>query len=172
MDPFARRGMWDTLKLWRTGHILCLTTHYMDEVEMQMRSNGILEYRRSCFMSGTRIDCMLDVLHAASGQSGRCLGRPHCHHSRKASPTTKLGSTALRRQSCLPWNKPLPQTSLRPRLHHIDCEVEGLSTRFQILEAIHRPASQGQQLAIAVRLSRLCTGTCNLTPLVSGGRGR
>jgi ABC-type multidrug transport system ATPase subunit len=33
MDPFARRGMWDTLKRWRTGHILCLTTHYMDEAD-------------------------------------------------------------------------------------------------------------------------------------------
>eukprot|EP00927_Polykrikos_kofoidii_P026284 TRINITY_DN23437_c0_g1_i1.p1 TRINITY_DN23437_c0_g1~~TRINITY_DN23437_c0_g1_i1.p1 ORF type:complete len:1655 (-),score=237.58 TRINITY_DN23437_c0_g1_i1:19-4842(-) len=33
MDPFARRGMWDTLKRWRVGHVLCLTTHYMDEAD-------------------------------------------------------------------------------------------------------------------------------------------
>lgn len=33
MDPFARRGMWDTLKRWRSGHIICLTTHYMDEAD-------------------------------------------------------------------------------------------------------------------------------------------
>jgi len=33
MDPYARRGMWDTLKRWRSGHIICLTTHYMDEAD-------------------------------------------------------------------------------------------------------------------------------------------
>jgi ABC-type Na+ transport system ATPase subunit NatA len=42
MDPFARRGMWDTLKRWRSGHIICLTTHYMDEA-MLWHSCSVLQ---------------------------------------------------------------------------------------------------------------------------------
>lgn len=33
MDPFARRGMWETLKRRRVGNVLCITTHYMDEAD-------------------------------------------------------------------------------------------------------------------------------------------
>ena len=53
MDPFARRGMWDTLKQWRSGHILCLTTHYMDEADAL----------------GDRIAIMSDGQLACSGSS-------------------------------------------------------------------------------------------------------
>merc|ERR1719310_834121 len=33
MDTYARRGLWELLKRRRQGHILCLTTHYMDEAD-------------------------------------------------------------------------------------------------------------------------------------------
>lgn len=42
MDPYARRGMWETLKRWRAGHIMCLTTHYMDEADAVGDRIGIM----------------------------------------------------------------------------------------------------------------------------------
>ena len=48
MDPFARRSTWDLLKRKRSGRVICLTTHYMDEADVlgdriAIMANGKLE---------------------------------------------------------------------------------------------------------------------------------
>merc|ERR1712151_1379368 len=74
MDPFARRGMWDTLKVWRAGHILCLTTHYMDEADalgdrIAIMSEGRLACSGSSTFLKTKFGCGYAIAFAKSGNT-------------------------------------------------------------------------------------------------------
>lgn len=49
MDPTSRRKTWDIIKKSKTGKIVILTTHYMDEAEyladrVAIMSNGSLKF--------------------------------------------------------------------------------------------------------------------------------
>mmetsp|Transcript_42799 Transcript_42799/g.30866 ORF Transcript_42799/g.30866 Transcript_42799/m.30866 type:complete len:133 (+) Transcript_42799:1352-1750(+) len=42
MDLSARRGLWEMLRSYRTGRIIILTTHYMDEADILGDRIGIM----------------------------------------------------------------------------------------------------------------------------------
>eukprot|EP00931_Biecheleriopsis_adriatica_P026503 TRINITY_DN16131_c0_g1_i3.p1 TRINITY_DN16131_c0_g1~~TRINITY_DN16131_c0_g1_i3.p1 ORF type:complete len:1463 (-),score=263.39 TRINITY_DN16131_c0_g1_i3:88-4389(-) len=93
MDPFARRGMWDTLKSWRSGHILCLTTHYMDEADalgdrIAIMSQGHLACSGSSTFLKTKFGC------------GYILSFVKLEDSESSSADTKI--VELVRNSCGP----------------------------------------------------------------------
>lgn len=49
MDPFARRGVWESLReLTRKGSTILLTTHYLDEAEVLSQRVYIVEEGRVC----------------------------------------------------------------------------------------------------------------------------
>ncbi|CAE8744011.1 unnamed protein product [Polarella glacialis] len=75
MDPFARRGMWETLKNWRAGHILCLTTHYMDEADalgdrIAIMSHGKLACSGSSTFLKKKFGCGYVISIAKVAQTG------------------------------------------------------------------------------------------------------
>merc|ERR1719353_2092300 len=79
MDPFARRGMWDTLKRWRSGHIICLTTHYMDEADalgdrIAIMSNGKLACSGSSTFLKRTFGCGYVISFAKKSESNELDG--------------------------------------------------------------------------------------------------
>jgi ABC-type multidrug transport system ATPase subunit len=52
MDPTARRETWDIIKKAKTGKIIILTTHYMDEAEILADRVAIIS-RGSLMCCGT-----------------------------------------------------------------------------------------------------------------------
>jgi ABC-2 type transport system ATP-binding protein len=61
MDPFARRGVWDSLRdLTRRGSTIVLTTHYLDEADALSQRLYIIE-RGHVLVSGTAEDLKRSV---------------------------------------------------------------------------------------------------------------